>query len=76
MGSSLRSRFFCAAYRPSRVAAAAEGTLHAGVGRPTQVDDVLAKEAHDYLLQPSIVKATFDYWCRQTHGAVAPLTIA
>lgn len=45
-------------------------------GPLTPVDDVLAKEAHDYLLQPSIVKATFDYWCRQTHGAVPPLTIA
>jgi L-fuculose-phosphate aldolase len=25
----------------------------------------LAQEAHDYLLKPSIVKGTFDYWCRQ-----------
>jgi L-fuculose-phosphate aldolase len=30
----------------------------------------LAAEAHNYLLKPSIVGATFDYWCRQTerHG--------
>lgn len=25
----------------------------------------LAQEAHDYLLKPSIVNSTFDYWCRQ-----------
>jgi L-fuculose-phosphate aldolase len=25
----------------------------------------LASEAHDYLLKPSIVRGTFDYWCRQ-----------
>jgi L-fuculose-phosphate aldolase len=31
-----------------------------------QVPEDLAREAHDYLLQPSIVRATFDYWCRQT----------
>jgi L-fuculose-phosphate aldolase len=30
------------------------------------VPDDLAQEAHDYLLQPSIVRSTFDYWCRQT----------
>lgn len=41
-------------------------------GALTPVDDALAKEAHDYLLKPSIVKATFDYWARQTHG-VPPL---
>ncbi|WP_027535094.1 aldolase [Bradyrhizobium sp. WSM3983] len=38
-------------------------------GPLTPVDDALAKEAHDYLLKPSIVGATFDYWCRQTHSA-------
>ncbi|MEJ5022919.1 aldolase [Ochrobactrum vermis] len=44
-------------------------------GPLTPVDATLAKEAHDYLLKPSIVNATFDYWCRQTHAAVpAPLT--
>lgn len=43
-------------------------------GPLTPVDDTLAKEAHDYLLKPSIVNATFDYWCRQTHSAVpAPI---
>lgn len=39
------------------------------------VDDRLAAEAHDYLLKPSIVRATFDYWARQTHG-IAPLAMA
>jgi len=37
----------------------------AAFGPLTPVDDALAKEAHDYLLKPSIVKATFDYWARQ-----------
>jgi L-fuculose-phosphate aldolase len=44
-------------------------------GPLTPVDDALAKEAHDYLLKTSIVNATFDYWCRQTHNGVsAPTT--
>ena len=30
------------------------------------------RDAHDYLLKPSIVNATFSYWARQTHG-IAPL---
>jgi L-fuculose-phosphate aldolase len=34
-------------------------------GPITPVADDLATEAHDYLLKPSIVKGTFDYWCRQ-----------
>lgn len=41
-------------------------------GPLTPVDDALAAEAHDYLLKPSIVNATFAYWARQTHG-VPPL---
>ena len=41
-------------------------------GPLTPVDDALAAEAHDYLLKPSIVNATFDYWARQTNG-VSPL---
>jgi L-fuculose-phosphate aldolase len=40
-------------------------------GALTPVNDALAQEAHDYLLKPSIVKATFDYWCRQTRSAVS-----
>jgi L-fuculose-phosphate aldolase len=40
-------------------------------GNLTPVDDKLAAEAHDYLLKTSIVKATFNYWCRQTHGIPA-----
>ncbi|WP_456280642.1 aldolase [Cupriavidus sp. JZ107] len=44
-------------------------------GALTPVDDALAREAHDYLLKPSIVNATFDYWARQTRG-IAPLPAA
>ncbi|CAG2150559.1 aldolase [Cupriavidus plantarum] len=44
-------------------------------GPLTPVDDALAREAHDYLLKPSIVNATFAYWARQTHG-VPPLPAA
>jgi L-fuculose-phosphate aldolase len=40
-------------------------------GPLTPVNDDLAKEAHDYLLKPSIVNTTFSYWSRQTHG-IAP----
>ncbi|MEC3766181.1 MULTISPECIES: aldolase [Cupriavidus] len=40
-------------------------------GPLTPVDDELAREAHDYLLKPSIVNSTFAYWARQTHG-IAP----
>jgi L-fuculose-phosphate aldolase len=45
-------------------------------GPLTPVDDALAREAHDFLLQPKIVKTTFDYWCRQTRGAPPPLAFA
>lgn len=45
----------------------------AAYGQLTPVDDALAREAHDYLLKPSIVNATFDYWCRQTKGQPAQL---
>lgn len=45
----------------------------AAFGPLTPVDDTLAAEAHDYLLKPSIVNATFDYWSRQTQG-ITPLT--
>jgi L-fuculose-phosphate aldolase len=34
-------------------------------GALTPLSDELASEAHDYLLKPSIVKGTFNYWCRQ-----------
>lgn len=37
------------------------------LGPLTALDDDLATEAHDYLLKPSIVRATFDYWARQTN---------
>jgi Ribulose-5-phosphate 4-epimerase and related epimerases and aldolases len=38
-------------------------------GELVPVPAELAQEAHDYLLQPSIVKGTFDYWCRQIDTA-------
>jgi len=45
----------------------------AAFGPLTPVDDTLAREAHDYLLKPSIVNSTFDYWCRQAEaGSAAP----
>ncbi len=37
----------------------------AGFGTLKPLPDHLAQEAHDYLLKPSIVSGTFDYWCRQ-----------
>jgi L-fuculose-phosphate aldolase len=42
----------------------------AAFGPLTAVDSALASEAHDYLLKPAIVEATFSYWCRQTHMAI------
>jgi len=35
------------------------------LGPLTPLNDELASEAHDYLLKKSIVRGTFDYWCRQ-----------
>ncbi|VWB70027.1 aldolase [Burkholderia lata] len=43
----------------------------AAFGPLTPVSDALAAEAHDYLLKPSIVNATFNYWARQTRGIPA-----
>jgi L-fuculose-phosphate aldolase len=43
----------------------------AAYGSLTPVPDELAREAHDYLLKPAIVNATFDYWCRQTERVVS-----
>lgn len=37
----------------------------AAAGRIQSVPGELAREAHDYLLKPSIVNATFDYFARQ-----------
>lgn len=55
-----------AAYLSVYLERAARMQLRARVyGELKPVPDDLAKEAHDYLLKPSIVKGTFDYWCRQ-----------
>lgn len=52
---------------------AARTQLRASVVGPLKpVASAMAQEAHDYLLRPSIVNATFDYWFRQTQG-FAPL---
>lgn len=55
-------------------AARLQARAQSAFGTLTPVDDTLAAEAHDYLLKPSIVNATFDYWARQTHG-IAPLPL-
>lgn len=39
------------------------------VGDLQSVDPAAAAEAHDFLLQPSIVNATFAYWARQARRA-------
>lgn len=52
---------------------AARTQVRASVFGPLRpLDDKLAQEAHDFLLRPRIVNATFDYWFRQTKG-FAPL---
>lgn len=45
-------------------------------GPLTPVDDAFAPEARDYLKQSSILNSTFNYWCRQTRGAMPPLSVA
>lgn len=71
-GSSVEEATFLSVY----LERAARLQTRARVYGPlTPVDDDLAREAHDFLLQPKIVKATFDYWCRQTRGPVPPLQI-
>lgn len=39
--------------------------LARSVGTPKQIDPKLAAEAHDFLLKPSVVNATFAYWARR-----------
>ncbi|AEC21485.1 class II aldolase/adducin domain protein [Pusillimonas sp. T7-7] len=62
VGSTLEEAIYLSVYleRAARMQIRAQ-TL----GPLTPVPDHLAKEAHDYLLKPSIVNSTFDYWCRQ-----------
>lgn len=61
-GATIQEAAYLAVYleRAARMQlrAAAAGAIRA-------VPDVLAQEAHDYLLRPSIVNATFDYFARQ-----------
>lgn len=63
-GSSIEEATYLAVY----LERAARMQLRARVYGPLQaVPDHLAREAHDYLLKPAIVRATFDYWFRQLH---------
>lgn len=61
-GSSVEEATYLAVY----LERAAKIQLRAKIlGDLKEVPPELAREAHDYLLQPSIVNGTFDYWCRQ-----------
>lgn len=40
--------------------------LARSVGKPRAIQPELAKEAHDFLLTPSVVNATFAYWARKS----------
>ncbi|KAH9215500.1 Ribulose-5-phosphate 4-epimerase [Leptodontidium sp. 2 PMI_412] len=42
-------------------------------GEPKKVPRELALPAHDYLLKPRVVHATFDYWDRKADKAYGPL---
>lgn len=67
-GCSIQEATYLAVYleRAARMQARA-----AALGGVKPVPDDLAKEAHDYLLKPSIVNGTFNYWCRQAKRQVA-----
>lgn len=60
-GQSLQEAVYLNVYA-ERAARMALDALSAGTIQP--VDPEAAREAHDFLLQPSIVHATFDYWAR------------
>lgn len=61
-GDSLQEAVYLNVFaeRAARMAldAMAAGTIQ-------QIEPEAAREAHDFLLQPSIINATFDYWARQ-----------
>ena len=61
-GQSLQEAIYLNVFA-ERAARMALDALAAGSIHP--VDPKAAQEAHDFLLQPSIVNATFDYWARQ-----------
>lgn len=64
-GSSVEEAIYLSVY----LERAARMQVRASVFGPLiPVADDLAQEAHDYLLQPSIVHSTFDYWCRQAEA--------
>ena len=68
-GSSLEEATYLSVYleRAARMQIRAQA-----LGPLTPVPGHLAQEAHDYLLKPSIVNATFDYWSRQAGAAARP----
>lgn len=61
-GSSLQEAIYLNVFA-ERAARMALDALAAGKIQP--IDPAAAREAHDFLLQPSIVNATFDYWARR-----------
>ena len=62
VGSSVEEATYLAVYLERAARMQARAKLFGG---SVPVPDDLAQEAHDYLLKPSIVNATFDYWSRQ-----------
>jgi L-fuculose-phosphate aldolase len=65
-GSSLE----LAIYRAVHFEHAAARALRAlAVGEPVELKHDVAAQARDFLLQPSIVQSTFDYWQRQSAGS-------
>jgi L-fuculose-phosphate aldolase len=64
-GASLKEAVYLNVFA-ERAARMALDALAAGSIRP--IDRVAGREAHDFLLQESIVDATFDYWLRQARS--------
>ncbi|MGD9946477.1 MAG: aldolase [Burkholderiaceae bacterium] len=61
-GSSFEEAIYLAVFA-ERTARQCLDALAAGPLQP--IDAAAAQEAHDFLLQPAIVEATFDYWARR-----------
>jgi len=67
-GTSIEEATYLSVYLERAARMQLRATAAYGPLKP--VDDALASEAHDYLLKPSIVNGTFEYWCRQTQVAL------
>jgi L-fuculose-phosphate aldolase len=61
-GSSIEEAVYLAVFAERNARMCLEALAAGGIA---PIDPVAAREAHDFLLQPSIVNATFDYWARQ-----------